>query len=329
MKTSLLLLVFIFSSISIFAQLVEINGIPMDTSYTPHSAWVKLKKYYPEVTPVFPELPASVNATYDIVYATLPKTKYGKRELKLDIFQPRVDGEYPALIMVFGGGWRSGNKAAQVPMAMQIAKNGYVTIPVEYRLSPEALYPEAVYDIKAAIRFVRANADKYQIDPERIAITGSSAGGQLAALVGMTADVKKFDGYSSEITQSVAVQAIIDMDGVLDFTDPNESAKDTDPNKKSAGAYWFGATYNEAPEKWVEASPMIYAGDNTPPMLFINSAQPRFHAGRDSVITVLDQYNIYTEVKTIPDSPHSFWQVHPWFDETVQYMTDFLDKILK
>ncbi len=329
MKTTIILLLSLFLSSSLFAQLVEIDGIPMDTSYTPYSAWVKLKKNYPEVTPVYPNLPDAVKARYDIVYATLPNTKYGKRELKFDLFQPKEEGQYPALVMVFGGGWRSGNKSAQVPMAMQIAAKGYVTIAVEYRLSPEALYPEGVYDIKAAIRFIRANADKFHIDSDRIAITGSSAGGQLAALVGMTAEVKKFDGYSAGMNQSVEVQAIIDMDGVLDFTDPNESAKDTDPNKRSAGAYWFGATYSESSEKWIEASPMIYAGENTPPMLFINSAQPRFHAGRDSVINVLNKYDIYTEVRTIPDSPHSFWQVHPWFEITVDYMVLFLDKIFK
>ena len=104
---------------------------------------------------------------------------------------------------------------------------------VEHRLSMEALYPAAVYDIKAAIRFLRANAKRYNIDPNKIAITGSSAGGQLAALVGMTAGVKKFDGDVGNNNVSAGVQAIIDMDGILDFTDPNESAKDTDPAKKS------------------------------------------------------------------------------------------------
>jgi pectinesterase len=217
----------------------------------------------------------------------------------------------------------------QIPLAQQIAAHGYVTAVVEYRLSPEALYPAAVYDIKAAIRFLRSRAAKYSIDPDKIAVTGSSAGGQLAALTGMTADVTKFDGDVGDSGISAKIQAIIDMDGILDFRDPNESAKDTDPLRPSAGAMWFGGSYKEVPEKWVEASPIVYAGKNSPPVLFVNSALPRFHAGRDSVIAILSKYNIYTEVHTIPDTPHPFWLFDPWFEPTVNFMVAFLDKILK
>lgn len=316
-------------SVQLFSQIVEIDGIPRDTSFTPYMAWMQLKNKFPEAEIVKPNLPENTKASYDIVYATLPNTGFGKRDLHLDLFQPKTDGKYPALILIFGGGWRSGNKSMQVPMAQQIASKAYVTATVEYRLSTEALYPAAVYDIKAAIRFLRANAEKFQIDPDRIAISGSSAGGQLAALVGMTANVKKFDGDEGNNSQPVNIQAIIDIDGILDFTDPNESAKDDNPNRKSAGAYWFGATYKEAPEKWIEASPMIYAGKDSPPILFINSSLPRFHAGRDSVIEVLNKYNIYTEVHTIPETPHPFWLFHPWFNQTVDYMVNFLDMVFK
>ena len=176
---------------------------------------------------------------------------------------------------------------------------------------------------------MRANAKKYNIDSDRIAITGSSAGGQLAALIGVTSDIKKFDGNEGDLKIFNKIQAIIDMDGILDFTDPNESAKDSDPSKPSAGTWWFGATYKQAPEKWIEASPINYAGKNTPPMLFINSALPRFHAGRDSVIAILKTHRIYTEVHTLPKTPHPFWLFHPWFEPTVGHMVDFLDKILK
>ena len=327
--TILLLLLLLFATEIVSAQTNALKPIPHDTSYTPYSAWVKIKKHYPNVSPVKPLLPKGVKAEYNIVYATLLNTPYGKRDLHLDLFRPKKAGKYPALILVFGGGWRSGSKAAQVPMAQQIAAKGYVTAAIEYRLSPEALYPAAVYDIKAAIRYLRANAQKYGIDANKIAISGSSAGGQLAALVGMTGEMKKFEGDEGNNHVSSRVQAIIDMDGILDFTTPTESAKDKVPGKRSAGAWWFGATLKEAPAKWMEASPMTYARKDTPPMLFINSAQPRFHAGRDSVITVLNRYHIYTKVHTIPNSVHSFWQVHPWFDQTVKYMVAFLDKTLK
>ena len=311
------------------AQLVNIQGIPHDTSFTTYSAWKGIKDKFPEVKIVYPQLPEGMLAENNVVYATLPNTPYGKRELHLDLFRPKKSGKYPALILVHGGGWRSGNKTLEVPMAQQIASRGYVTACVEYRLSPEALYPSAVHDLKAAIRFLRANAKKYNIDPDRIAITGTSAGGQLAALIGTTGEVKKFEGDEGNNTVSSKVQAVIDMDGILDFTDPNESAKDTNPDKRSAGAYWFGATFKEAPEKWIEASAMTYAGKSTPPILFVNSALPRFHAGRDSVITILNKYGIYSEVHTIPGTPHPFWLFHPWFEPTVAYMVAFLDKVFK
>ncbi len=306
-----------------------IKPVPRDTSFTPYQAWLSIHKGFPEATIVKPHLPTGVSAQYDLVYVTLPVTPYGKRELHLDLFSPEKKGKYPALILIHGGGWRSGNKSMQVPLAQQIAAKGYVTVTVEYRLSPEALYPAAVHDIKAAIRFLRHNSEKLSIIRDRIAISGSSAGGQLASLIGMTNDMKKFEGDEGFNSVSSGVQAIIDIDGVLDFTDPNESAKDNNPARRSAGAYWFGGTFKEAPEKWIEASPIRYAGINTPPILCINSSLPRFHAGRDSLITILNSHHIYSEVHTISATPHPFWLFHPWFESTVEYMVAFLDKILK
>ncbi len=304
-------------------------SIPRDTSYTPYQTWLKIKKEFPQAKIVTPNLPAGLIAHRGVVYATLPETPYGKRELHLDVFRPSGQGKYPALLLLHGGGWRSGNRVMQIPLAQMIASHGFVTATVEYRLSPEAIYPAAVYDTKAAIRFMRLHARKYGIDPGKMAISGSSAGGQLAALVGMTNGVQKFEGDGGNSAISSGVQAIIDMDGVLDFRDPNESSKDLDPLKPSAGAYWFGGSFKQIPGKWLEASPIVYADKSSPPILFINSALPRFHAGRDSVITILNKYGIYSEVHTIQDTPHPFWLFTPWFEPTVDWMVAFLDKIFK
>jgi len=306
-----------------------IKPVPHDTSFTPYQAWISIHNDFPEATIVKPQHRTGISVQYDLVYATLSHTPFGKRELRLDLFCPEKKGKYPALILIHGGGWRSGNKSLEIPLALQIAAHDYVTACVEYRLSPEALYPAAVYDIKAAIRYLRFNSVRFNIIPDRIAISGSSAGGQLASLIGMTGDLKKFEGNEGNNSVSSGVQAIIDLDGILDFTDPNESAKDNNPARRSAGACWFGATFKESPEKWIEASPISYAGNKTPPMLFINSSLPRFHAGRDSVIAILNAHHIYSEVNTIPSSPHPFWLFHPWFEPTVGYMAAFLDKILK
>jgi len=198
----------------------QIREIPRDTTYSIARVYRQIKKDYPYAIPVQDNLPAGVVAFRDIVYATLPETPYGKRDLHVDLFCPEKAGKYPVLILIHGGGWRAGEKSMEVPMAQMIAAKGFVTIAVEYQLSLEAKYPAAVHNIKAAIRWLRANAEKYNIDPERIAISGTSAGGQLAMLVGMTPGIEKLEGNMGVTGYSSAVQAIIDVDGVVDFMAP-------------------------------------------------------------------------------------------------------------
>ena len=165
-----MLVLTLYGSGTVYAQSQDQKIIPRDTSFTPYMAWVQRKNNYPEAKIVKPQLPEGVCAENNIVYATLSNTPYGKRDLHLDLFHPSESnkGPFPALILIHGGGWRSGNKLMQVPIAQQIATRGYVTASVEYRLSPEALYPAAVNDIKAAIRFLRENAKKYNIDRKSV-----------------------------------------------------------------------------------------------------------------------------------------------------------------
>ena len=94
-------------------------------------------------------------------------------------------------------------------------------------------------------------------------------------------------------------------------------------------ALWLNGTYEENPKNWENTSALTHANKNTPPILFINSSFNRFHAGRDDMIAILNQNKIYNEVKTIQNSPHSFWFFNPWFEETVQYTTEFLATIFK
>ena len=257
--------------------------------------------------------------------------RYGERELHLDLFSPseKAHALYPCVILIHGGGWRSGYRQMEWPMAQHLAAHGYVTATVEYRLSIEARYPAGVHDLKAAVRWMRANAAKYNIDPKKIAVYGCSAGGTLAAFLGTTGDLKQFEGNVGHAEMSSAVQAVVDVDGVLDFTDPAESAKDDDPKKPSAGKSWFGASYKENPNIWKEASPINYVSAKTAPILFVNSSLERFHAGRDEVIQQLNKLGIYSEVHTISDTPHPFWLFHPWFEETSGHIVQFLDKTLR
>lgn len=318
----LLLLVLPFIGLS-----QNINAdFPRDTSFTVNSAYKKAVKNYPQITPVKSFSDLDIEADWDVIYYSI-----GKRDLHADVFYPKqITGEkYPGVLLIHGGGWASGNKSHLVPMAQKLAEAGYAAASVEYRLSPEAKYPAAITDLKTAIKWFKENADNYNVDTTKIAVLGTSAGGTLAAFLANTGGLSKFPTHPINANASDKVQALVDIDGMLDFTDPAESGKDNDPNKPSAGARWFGYTYQQKPELWIEASPNTYVSKNTPPTIFINSSLPRFHAGREKYLEELNQYAIYNEVHTIENTPHPFWLFHPWFDETVPLITNFLNTIFE
>jgi len=293
------------------------TAIPRDTSFTVYGSYIKEQKKRPYIKIAQPSMPPGVKSKENVIYSSI-----GERKLPADIFYPAEKSKkgYPAVVMIFGGGWRSGDKSQNVPIARQLAAKGYVAMTIEYRLSLEATYPAAVQDVKAAVRWLRANAKKYNIDKSKIATLGMSAGGQLASLVGTTNRVAKFEGVGGNVNQPSNVQAIVNIDGLSAFHHPESS-------EGKAAAEFLGGTYAEKPEVWEEASSLNHTGKNTPPIIFINSSIPRFHAGRDDMIKKLDQFGIYHEEHTIPDTPHPFWFFHPWFETTVKYTVDFLDKV--
>jgi acetyl esterase/lipase len=311
-----------------FSQDVKEITIPRDTTYTVKSTYRKLIKDYPYIKSVETFAPESITEKKDVVYLTLPETPFGKRELHVDIFKPKQKGKaFPALVLVHGGGWRAGDKTLNTPMAQQLANRGFVVVSVEYRLSLEAKYPAAVHDIKAAIRWMRANAKEYQIDTKHIAIGGSSAGGQLASLIGATNGNQKFEGVLGNQKFSSDVQAVIDMDGLLDFTNPDNLA--VKRNEKSADVFWFEGFYEQNPDRWKEASALNWVNKTSPPYLFVNSSQTRFHAGCTEMVAKLNEFGIYSEVHKLEGSPHSYWLFHPWFDPTIAHIESFLKKVFK
>ncbi|MFT3826366.1 MAG: alpha/beta hydrolase [Chitinophagaceae bacterium] len=310
---------------SVNAQMTSgITGKP-DTSFANYSAYVKELKRHPEIKLVQEFSFATVQEQKNVVYCTT-----GQRSLLLDAFYPKKKAKKKstAILIIHGGGWRSGNRAQHHPLAQQLANLGYVCFTPEYRLSTEALYPAAVYDLKAALRWVRANAKKYNVDTARVVVMGFSAGGELAAFLGVTGNKTAYEGDSCNKTYKTNVNAVVDLDGTLSFVHP-ESGEGNDTKSISAGTYWFGYSRKDNPALWEEASPLTHAGSNTPPFLFINSGVDRMHAGRDDFRKILDQYNIYSEVQGFPDSPHTFPLLQPWFDPMVSYIDTFLKKVFK
>ena len=251
-----------------------------------------------------------------------------KEILKSDIYLPsggtKINGQI--IIMIHGGGWRSGNKGMHSDLCKSLASLGYICFVPEYRLSTHALYPAAVQDLTFYIHWVKNKVKDFHVDPCKIALMGFSAGGQLASLIAQKPEVDHFYENTSFKHDLKCINALINLDGTLSFVH-KESGEGDDSKKKSAATLWFGYDRLQNPTLWKEASPLPYVGKNTPPTLFINSSVDRMHAGREDYLSQLNAYGIYNEVHVLNDAPHSFIFFNPWFGKTVDYIHQFLMKV--
>jgi pectin methylesterase-like acyl-CoA thioesterase/acetyl esterase/lipase len=318
MKIIPILFFAVFSTVSLIAQTVMINGIPRDTSYTVRSSYQKEVKRFPFIRIAETNVSDGINVYPDIVYKTVQGTKYGDRALRLSVYCPADNHNHPVVMMIHGGGWNSGSPDMQEALAIQLSQKGFATVTVEYRLSPEEIYPSAVNDLNDAVSWIYRNAKTYGFDAGKIAVSGCSAGGQLAALIG----TKNRDNL---------IKAIINIDGISTFIgretiERAEKAK-IEGNKAPADALWLDGTYSEKPEAWKDASALYWVNNHSAPVCFINSSIPRFHNGRDEHIRRLDSLGIYSEKHTFEDTPHTFWLFHPWHLSTVNLMANFLWKL--
>lgn len=305
----------VYLSLFVLLNLFELNA-QSDTSYTVFSTYNKEIKKFPFIEIVKEREHKNLNSSLNLVYNSIDS-----RDLHLDAYYKKGKKPQPAVILIHGGGWKSGDKSQMRIFAQELAIKGYSCFTIEYRLSPEARYPAAIFDVKNAIKYIKANAKKFNVNPDKVAVLGCSSGGQMAALIGATNNNLEFESPSG-INENASVQAIIDLDGILAFKHPESE------EGKSA-SLWLGGSFDEQPEIWKQASALNHVSASTPPILFINSDMVRFHAGRTDMISKLNSYKIYSEVKNISNSPHSFWFFNPWFQPMVKYTVDFLDKIFK
>jgi pectinesterase len=295
------LFVFFVGVTSVFGQTKPNTGTP----YTNEATYEKLKKKHPFITPLNRPVPPNIGIDKDVEYANI-----NGLSLKADIYYPLDKSKkHPAIALIHGGGWISGSKENEKYMAQELAAKGYVAIAVGYRLSEVAKYPAAIDDVNNAIEYLKKNKKKYSLNPKKIGILGESAGAQIATLVGVKSKGK--------------IKTIVNIDGVVSFIH-EESGKEG-----TYDAFWLGYAHIDNPEIWKDASPLEFVDKNTPPTIFINSSQPRFHAGRDDMMKKLRSFNTPTEVHEIKDTPHSFWSAEPWFTETLDLTLQFLDKYLK
>lgn len=198
----------------------------------------------------------------------------GGHELqRLDLFLPARPGPHPLIVYVHGGAWRGGSKKDQ-PLGKLVAQ-GFAVASVDYRLSTVAPFPAQMHDIKAAIRFLRAKAGEYSLDPQRFAIAGSSAGGHLAALAGVTHGNTKLEGtLGAHRDQSSRVQAIISLFGASDLTTIlSQSTSQGLKMRVPALELLLGGQPDAKPDLARLASPVFQADKHAPPLLLIHGDQ--------------------------------------------------------
>jgi acetyl esterase/lipase len=195
---------------------------------------------------------------------------------KLDLYLPeKADGPMPLLIWIHGGGWLAGSKDDGVA-GLGMLKLGYGVASINYRLSQEAKYPAQIEDCKAAVRFLRANAKKYNLDPDHIGVFGASAGGHLVALLGTTGGVKELEGDGPNKEASSTVQAVVDWFGPTDMvkmkeqSDPDlKQAFDADAGDSPVGKL-FGGPVQEHKDLAEKGNPIHYITKDAAPFLIMH-----------------------------------------------------------
>lgn len=219
-----------------------------------------------QAAPQLPAPPSQNQATS--VQRDIPYGAVNGHPLLLDIYEPGEHiGLLPAVILIHGGGWISFDKSTMQTMGMFLARSGFVAFSVDYRLfhEKENLWPAQLDDVQRAVRWIRANAAKYGVDPQSVGAFGHSAGAQLAALLGMEDTRDNSDpalaNYSSK------VQAVVDVSGPTDFTTHN------DPDAVAFLTAFFGGDYAHDAKVWQDASPAFHVAKDVAPFLILQGTQ--------------------------------------------------------
>ncbi|MEO2013457.1 MAG: alpha/beta fold hydrolase [Fuerstiella sp.] len=266
----------------------------------------------------------SLDAKLDVTYA-----RYGDRTLEMDIYRPKgAWGELPAVVCIHGGGWAKGNRTSHEKVAQALAARGYVAATISYRLSGEAPFPAQIQDCKAAVRFLRANAQEYGIDTANIGAIGLSAGGHLTALLATSAGTSELEGDGGNANFSSAIQAAVPMGAQTDL----QSQRTRDISAiEERGRIWrqfLGGAQVDKPETYRLASPLFHLDRNDPPCWFISGEtdDPSTHA--DGFRRRMSELGLPSELTVIKDAPHPFLGKQVWFDQMAEVADTFFAKHL-
>lgn len=255
--------------------------------------------------------------------------KAGDVELKMDIYHPKTTSgkASPVAMYVHGGGWRAGDKAqgAGAMAISELVKRGYLVASINYRLAPQYKFPAQIEDAKCAVRFLRANADKYHLDPKRIGVWGGSAGGHLVALLGTTDASADFEGNGGHADQSSRVQAVVDMFGPADLTFGLGLRLREEV---------FGAS-SDQDEVLKRASPVHYVSKDDPPFLILHGDQDKVVALDQSqrLLDRLKEAGVPATLVVVKNAGHGFaptgGEISPSRPELIQIIADFFDRNLR
>lgn len=225
----------------------------------------------------------------DLFY--VPESKLTSQSM--DLFLPGTHEKAPVVVWIHGGAWQGGDKRP-APTA-DLIKKGIAVAAINYRLSQEAVYPAQIHDCKAAVRFLRANAAKYNLDASKIGVWGMSSGGHLAALMGTTNGLKDFEGEEGNLDQSSDVQAVCDWCGITDMMQVSPS---TWQAKDSVYQRLFGGTLEKKKDEARQASPVVHVSEKTPPFLIM-------HGDKDKTVP-LEQSTKFLDVLKTNQVPAQF-----------------------
>ncbi len=235
-----------------------------------------------ESRPAQPRVPGKLKVERDIEYA-----RVGDLSLKLDVYVPDdATTPLPLLIWLHGGGWSEGSKT--LCPGLFFSGRGYVVASIDYRLTGVAPFPAQIEDCRAALRWLRAHASKYHIDPQRIGVWGASSGGHLAALMGTANDQKEWDVVGKHTGQPIRVQAVCDFFGPADFSQFDPGHRETQVGS-DLGRLLGGALANKQAEARA-ASPVTYVSADDPPFLII-------HGDQDQVVPPEQSERLYDALK--------------------------------
>lgn len=213
-------------------------------------------------------------------------------------------GPFPAILCIHGGGFRAGSRDGYNGLIREFAKRGYVALTVSYRLAPRYKFPAAVYDVKAAVRWIRANARKYKVDPNRIGVTGGSAGGHLVQFLGVTADVPEFEGDEGNKKVSSKVQAVVNFYGPSDFT--KSYGKSVDAHEVLP--LWLGGNLQQEYKRHILSSPLYWVTPKAAPTLLVHGTKDNYVA-YEQAIWIYDRLKasqVEVELLTLEGAGHGF-----------------------